>query len=179
MQHTRIHDAPRERQHEFGVRDGPEVVREVGVYNFRVASEQRFLHFDHRLLGIAARPVGVLLRWKIGFEDRLEHQHCCCHAHPITQGRDTQRPEFAVGFRYEHSSDGVRLVRLLLERKRQFAEPPLRAVRLDIREVLTVHARCALVGAALGPGMGQDVLAADLVVQRVEAIAGFSLRFRV
>ena len=68
---------------------------------------------------------------------------------------------------------------LLPERKRQFAEPPLHAVRLDIREVLTVHARCALVGAALGPGMGQDVLAADLVVQRVEAVAGFSLRFRV
>jgi hypothetical protein len=43
----------------------------------------------------------------------------------------------------------------------------------------TVHARCALVGAALGPGMGQDVLSADLVVQRVEAVAGFGLRFRV
>jgi two-component system CheB/CheR fusion protein len=50
---------------------------------------------------------------------------------------------------------------------------------LVIREVLAVHARCALVGAALGPGMGQEVLAADLVVQRVEAIAGFSLCFRV
>src|SRR5215831_15635763 len=29
--------------------------------------------------------------------------------------------------------------------------------RLDVRKVLTVHARCALVGAALGIGMGQDV----------------------
>ena len=71
------------------------------------------------------------------------------------------------------------MVLLVPERKRQFAEPPLHAIHLDIREVLTVHARCALVGAALGPGMGQDVLAADLVVQRVEAVAGFSLRFRV
>ena len=70
-------------------------------------------------------------------------------------------------------------VRLLPERKRQFAKPPLDAVRLDIREVLAVHSRCALVGAALGPGMGQDVLAADLVVQRVEAEARLCLRFRV
>ena len=50
----------------------------------------------------------------------------------------------------------------LPERRRQFAEPPLHAVRLDIREVLTVCARCALVGAALGPGVGQDVVTADL-----------------
>ena len=68
---------------------------------------------------------------------------------------------------------------LLLERKRQFAEPPLYAIRLNVREVLTVYPRCALVGAALGKRMSQDVLTADLVVQRVEAIAGFCLRFRV
>src|SRR5437870_9275741 len=35
--------------------------------------------------------------------------------------------------------------------------PPLHAVRLDIREVLTVHTRRALVGAALDPGMGQNI----------------------
>ena len=176
MQHAPVHDAPRKRQHQFGVRNGPEVVRKVGVYNFRVASEQRLFHLDHRLLGIAARPVGILLGWKVGFKDRLEHQHRCCHAHSIAQGRNAQWPELGalrrrVGLRYEHPSDRIRSVVLIPERKRQFAEPPLHAIRLDIREVLTVHARCALVRAALGPGMGQDVLTADLVVQRVEAKA--------
>jgi hypothetical protein len=184
MQHPPVHDAPRKRQHEFGVWNGPEVVGEVGVHDFRMASEQRLFHLDHRLLGTPARPVGVLLGRKVGFEDRIEHQHRCCHADPVPQGRDAQRPELGalrrrVGLRYEHSSDGVRSVRLLPERKRQFAEPALDAIRLDIREVLTVHARCALVGAALGIGVGQDVLAADLVVQGVEPIAGFCLRFRV
>ena len=52
-------------------------------------------------------------------------------------------------------------------------------MRFDVRKILTVHTRCALVGAALGIGMPQDVVAADLVVQGVEAIAGFCLRFRV
>ena len=40
-------------------------------------------------------------------------------------------------------------VSLLPERKRQFAKPSLHPVRFDVLEVLTVHARRALVGAAL------------------------------
>ena len=74
-------------------------------------------------------------------------------------------PELAVGLRDEHSSDRIRLVALLPERKRQFAEPPLHPIRVDVRKILAVHTRCALVGAALGIGMGQNVLAADLVVR--------------
>ena len=88
-------------------------------------------------------------------------------------------PEFAVGLRYEHSSDGVRSISLLPERKRQFGQPPLDPIRFDVRKILAVHARCALVRAALGIGMRQDVVAAELVVQGVEAITGFRLRFRV
>jgi hypothetical protein len=49
------------------VRNGPEVVGEVRTYDFRMTSEQRCFHLDPRLLGIAARPVGVLLWWKVGF----------------------------------------------------------------------------------------------------------------
>ena len=179
MQHAPINDPARYRLHQFGMGDASEVVREVGVHDFRVATEQQLFHLDHRLLGVAPGAVGVLFWWKVGFEDRFQHQHRCCHADPIPHGRDAQRPEFAVGLRDKHSSDGVRSVSLLPERKRQFAKPPLHPIRLDIREVLPVHTRCALVRAALGIGMRQDVLAADLVVQRVEAIAGFCLRFRV
>jgi hypothetical protein len=36
-----------------------------------VATEQLRIHLDHRLLGIAPGTVGILLRWKVGFEDRL------------------------------------------------------------------------------------------------------------
>jgi hypothetical protein len=48
------------------------------------------------------------------------------HADPISHGRNAQRPELAVGLRDEHSSDRVRSVSLLPERKRQFAKPSLR-----------------------------------------------------
>ena len=47
------------------------------------------------------------------------------------------------------------MIRLLPERKRQFTKPPLHPVHFDVREVLTVHTRCALVGAALGISIGQ------------------------
>src|SRR5262249_43689693 len=117
--------------------------------------------------------------WKTGFKDRFQYQRCRRHADPIPHARDAQRPEFAVGLRYKHSSDWLWPVSLLPERKRQFSQPSLNPVRLDIRKILAVDARRALVGAALGIGMRQNVVAANLVVQSVEAIAGLCLGFRV
>ena len=161
------------------MRKAPEVVRQVGVDDVRVATEQQLLHLYDCLLGVARSAVGVDFRRKIGFEDRFQHQQRCCHADPIPHARDAQRPEFAVGLRYKHSSDWLWSVSLLPERKRQFSQPPLHPVSLDVREVLAVDPRRALVGAALGIGMRQNVVAADLVVQGVEAIVGFCLSFRV
>jgi len=60
-----------------------QVIRQVGINDFPVTKEQRLFYLDHRLLSVAALAVGVLLRWKVGFEDRIEHQHRCCHADPI------------------------------------------------------------------------------------------------
>jgi len=161
------------------VGNAPEVVREVGVHDVRVATEQQLFHLDDGLLGVAPGAVGVDFRWQVGFEHRLQHQQRCCHADPIPHARDAQRPELAVGFRYKHSSDRLRSVCLPPERKRQFSQPPLDPICLDVSEVLAVHARCALVGAALGVSMSQNIRAADLLVQGVEAITGFCLRFRV
>ena len=58
MQHTPVHDASRERQHQFGVGNAAEIVREVGVNDVCVAKVQAILHLHSRLLGIAARPIG-------------------------------------------------------------------------------------------------------------------------
>src|SRR5260370_11248800 len=149
------------------MRNAPEVVREVGVYDVRVATEHPLLHLYDCLLGVSPSAVGVDFRWKVGFEDRLQHQHRCCHADPIPHGRDTQRPEFAVGLRYKHSSDGLRPVGLLPERKRQFSQPALDPIGLDARKILAGYSRRALVAAALGIGMSQNTAAADLSVPGV------------
>jgi hypothetical protein len=139
------------------MRNAPEVVREVGVDDFRVTTEQQPFHLDHRLLGVAPGTVCILPWWQVGFKASLPS------ADPIQQDRDAQRPELAVGLRDKHSSDRIRLVALLPERKRQFAEPPPHPIRVDVRKILTVHTRCAPVGAALSISMGQNVLAADFV----------------
>src|SRR6516162_149900 len=145
------------------MRNAPEVVREIGVDDVRVATEQQLFHLNDCLLGVSPSAVGVDFRRKIGFKDRLQHQHRCCHADPIPLGRDAQRPEFAVGLRYKHSSDWLRPVGLPPERKRQFSQPPLDPIRFDVHKVLTVYSRRALVGAALGIGVRQNVVAADLI----------------
>jgi hypothetical protein len=71
------------------------------------------------------------------------------------------------------------LIGLLSERKRQFTTPSLHTIRFDIRKILTIHTWSALIGAAAGIGMRQDVISLNLVVQRIETIVGFSLRFCV
>jgi len=98
------------------------------------ASEQQPVHLDHRLLGISPRTVRVLFGWKVGFEDRLQHQHRCCHADPIPHGRDAQRPELAVGLRYKHSSD-----RILLS-------APYQSMRLAVRAKVVSKVTLGLFG---------------------------------
>src|SRR5215469_3165486 len=145
------------------MRNAPEVVREIGVDDVRVATEQQLFHLYDCLLSVSPSAVSVDFRRKIGFEDRFQHQQRCRHADPIPHARDAQRPQFAVGFRYKHSSDWLWPVSLLPERKRQFSQPSLDPVCLDVRKILAVDARRALVRAALGIGMRQNVVAADLM----------------
>src|SRR5215469_14293750 len=115
----------------------PKEIREVGIDDFPVPAKQQFFHCDRRLLGIPSRPVGILFGWKIGFKacpgagqrpdpgDRFQDQRCRRHADPIPHARDAQRPEFAVGLRYKHSSDWLWPISLLPEGKRQFRQPSL------------------------------------------------------
>ena len=41
------------------MRNAPEVVREVGINDFRMATKQQLLHLYNGLLGIAPSAVGV------------------------------------------------------------------------------------------------------------------------
>jgi hypothetical protein len=49
------------------MRNAPEVVREIGVHDFWMATEQQLLHLYSGLLGVAPSAVGVDFRWKVGF----------------------------------------------------------------------------------------------------------------
>ena len=53
------------------MRNAPEVVREVGINDVTMTTEQQFLHLYGGLLGVSPSAVGVDFRRKVGFEDRL------------------------------------------------------------------------------------------------------------
>ncbi len=53
------------------MRNAPEVVREVGIHDFRVTAVQLRFHLDHRLLGISPGTVRALFGWKVGLEHRF------------------------------------------------------------------------------------------------------------
>jgi len=90
---------------------------------------------------------------------------------------DPQRALLAISFRDEHTTHRVRSIRSLSQFGRQFVEPPVAPVRLDVVEGLAVHPRGAVVGAAAQVGELQDVPPVHLVVVGVEPILRRSLRF--
>ena len=74
---------------------------------------------------------------------------------------------------------GQWLIRSTFQLLRQFVQPSLYSVRLDVLEPLAIHSCRSAVGFAAFVGVGQNVFPIHLVVQRIEAKAGRFLRFRV
>ncbi len=100
--------------------------------------------------------------------------------HAIFYARNSQRPELAISFRNQHAPDRPGTIRLVPELFRQFVQPPLLPVRLDVRgnsgRRLPVHRR------SLRQRMKrplQNVFAIQLVVQQIEPIARRVLCFAV
>jgi hypothetical protein len=90
---------------------------------------------------------------------------------------DLQWTLLTFRFGDENAAARLWLVRLHSQVVRQFVQPLLNAVFFDVRELLAVDPRRTTVGTAAVEGEAQDVATVQLVVQRIEAIAGRSLRF--
>ena len=101
------------------------------------------------------------------------------HRHPVRESRNPERTELAIRFRYPDSSDRLRSIRLSAEYVRQFVEPSLFPIRLDVRKILTVYPRRAFIGFAPLIGIRQHVFAIHLVVQEVEPIVRRTLSFHL
>ena len=69
------------------------------------------------------------------------------------------------------------MIRSLSQFGRQFVQPTVAAVRLDVREGLAVHPRRAVVETTTQVGELQDVSSVHLVVQPVKPVTGRFLRF--
>ena len=95
-----------------------------------------------------------------------------------TLGRwGTQGAQLAVRLRYPDPFDRFRSVVLLLQPFRQFPKPAFFSRRFDVFKTHSIYPGCSLVGFAASVGMVEHVPSMNLVVQEVEPVPGFFLRF--
>ena len=128
----------------------------------------------------AACTVSVLLGLQIGLEDRFENQNCRHLRDPIFDHGNSERTlTGSAEFIDHHPAYSLRLIGPTFQLLRQFVQPSLHSVLLDVSELLEVYTRRSIIGFAAVIGVCQDILPVHLVVQRVEAIVGRSLRFCV
>ena len=179
-QQPSVAHAPGDGPHQVRVRDLTEVVRQVGVYHLLVARVQQPVHALDRGVRVAARPIRILFRLQVGFEDGRRHQHRRRLRHPVPETRNAQRPELpTLLLRDEDLPNRTRLVGPRLQVPRQCSQPLVHPRRLDVRDRLAVHPGRAAVATHSLPGDREHVVAPHLVAQRVEPEARSFLRFRM
>jgi len=126
------------------------------------------------------RLIRLLLGFQVGLKDRPQHKHGRCLRHPVPHSRYTQRPGLAGLFlRDQNLSHRLWRVGPFPQVPRQFPEPPLHAVRLDIAEALPVDPGLTAIAAGQSPGLQKKVLPPNLVAQGMKAPSGFFLRFHM
>jgi len=163
-QNALVYDAPRYRFHQFGMRNRIEVPCQIGIHHISVAAGYKPVHSAHGISRTPVWPVGVLFRWHVGLEDRLENQHGCHLTYSIRQSRNAERPLFAIRFRNKDPSYCFRTVALFSELLSQFPDPSFSPVCFDFLERQAVHSGCPLVGAAAVVGVQQHVRSVNLVI---------------
>ena len=170
--------APGHALHQLGVGDLTEIVREIAIYHFVVAPVEEPVDVSDRIQGASFRPVTVLLGFQVGLKDRPQYKHGRCLRHPVPHGWYTQRPELAGLFlRDQDLAHRLRRIGPFPQIPRQFPEPSLHTVRLDVTEALPVDPGLAAVAASQSPGLPEKVLPPHLVAQGMKAPSGFFLRF--
>ena len=172
-----IADATRDRLHQLVVGNGIEVARQVRVDDLGMPRTEQPVDLPDGVQGTSLGPIGVLLRWQVRLEDRLQDQDYRHLRHAVSNRADAQWPSCPIRFREVHPTHGLGLVRLASQVTRQFVQPAFHAIRLDVVEGLAVDPRRPTVGTAAAEGDLQDVPTVHLVVEGIEPIAGRSLRF--
>ncbi len=169
LQDGLVADALLNRLHQLVTRDRRKAIGDVRL-DHPPPALPGLIHED--LQGIVRRPPRAepeTARQEVRLEDRLEHDLAGGLHDPVTDRGDRQRPALAAArLRDEHPSRGQRTPHALPQIAGQLAEQPGHPVLLDISQGDLVNARRAVVPAHRNPRPPQDVLAVNLVPQRME-----------
>src|SRR5712692_3621477 len=138
------------------------------------------MHFLYGVLGFALPAVAVHVRLQVRFKDWFQYQLARRLHYSVPNGRDSQRPlSVAIGLRDHFPSYRLRPVALLDQLLPQPRQPFFLSLGLDLQETLSIHSRRSSIGFRQPVSLGQDVLPVDLVIEQVEPVGRFLLRFCV
>jgi len=171
LQHPAVADALLERITYNLPPDRVEEVGDVGVHHPSPPLLDRRPDRIERIVRRALRPEPVGAVQEIGLEDRLQHRLGGGLDHPIPDRRHPEVPLSPIRLRDAHPLDRQGSIVALSKLGGQLVEEFLDPLALDLLDGDTVHARGSPVASNLLPSALQEVLAVDLVVQRVEASA--------
>src|SRR5262245_420991 len=174
-----VNDTPGDAQQQVPVRNIVEVLGQIGIYDVRVAPADEPVHFLDCVGRASFRAIAIGTVIEVCLEDRLDHQLRSGLHHPVPYRRDAERPLAAPGLRDHHPSHRLGPIRLLPQILAQPKQPLLPALLLDLLESHPIHPRRAPVLPGERVGVGQDVLAPDLVVELVEAEPRLRLRLEI
>jgi len=162
------------------MRDGVEVVRQVGIHHLTLAAfGDGEVSPAQRHLGIEPTPEAILSGQQIWLEDRFEHQQNRRLPHAVTDAGYRERAFATIGLGYPHAQQGPGMVRLALELLLQSFQPQVQALSFDGLEGFSVHPRCAPIGSAAPVSFAEDVPSAHFIPETVEPRGRFVLGFRL
>src|SRR5262249_56225211 len=123
--------------------------------------------------------VGMLGGGEGGREKGLENKNWCGFRRPVTDSGYSQRPLLPIRFGYISPPHRFWLIGSAFQFLRQFVQPSLHPVCLDVLEGLIIYSGCSTIGFAALISECQDVFSVHLVIQSIETKVGRFLRFCV
>jgi hypothetical protein len=124
--------------------------------------------------------IAIRIVLEVSLEDRFQHELGGSLNHAIPDGWNAERTlASAIRFRDHHPPHRIGPVRLRDQVLAQACQPCFEALLFDLREAHPVHTRSPRIGAGQLIGVAQDVLAANLVVEHIEAEGRLRLRLAI
>jgi hypothetical protein len=149
--------------------DLAEEVPDVELRREVAALDERDAKPLHRLRGAPPRPEPERARHEVRLEYRFQHELRRLLGHPVTDGRNAERPLAAVWLRDVHAPGGRGTVRALAQVSLKLAEHPVSPVLLlHERQGHLVHPGGTAVLPDPFPRLPQDVTPVNTVIQGVE-----------
>jgi len=137
------------------------------------------VRFLDRIDRAATRPIAIGTVLEIRLKDWLQHDLCRGLNHPIPDRRDAERTFAASRLGDRHPPHRIRPIRLRDKFLAQTGQPSFSTRRINLLEGHSVHAWRTRIGACQRIGVVKNVLAANLVVEQIEAVSRLRLRLAI